>query len=226
MIVTRSLTAFALAAACSAGAHAQMYKCVGADGKPSYGDRPCATGARQSDVKSAGAAETAAPTIGFKSSARINYYELTSADYSGLHSELTAKGPGGFHGQAKWKVSYTFRWNPNGDGSCTVAGVVPVLDAEIALPRWTPGRSVSPAQRANWERYAERLKVHEDGHIDRGRQAAGAVAGLSGMRGDCGSIQSTFQQRADEAIMRYSAMDAQYDAATNHGETQGAQLPR
>jgi predicted secreted Zn-dependent protease len=139
---------------------------------------------------------------------------------------MNSKGPKGFHGHTTWTVRYNFQSGRDADSRCVVSVVTPVLAAEIVLPRWMPGSSVTAEQRRNWELYSERLKLHEDGHVAHGRQAAEALAKMAGMRGDCGSIDSNFKQRAEEVLRRYSAMDVEYDKTTNHGATQGAQLPR
>jgi hypothetical protein len=51
---------FLLGLALASASHAQMYKCVGSDGRVSYGDRPCPAQSRAQALKSA-PASTAAP---------------------------------------------------------------------------------------------------------------------------------------------------------------------
>ena len=197
-------------------ASAQMYKCTGADGKPSYRDRPCDAGSRQRDV-------------GDEMSGRVpavRYYELRSQDWASMRAEIDARAPKGYHGLASWQVRYNYRWNPTSDGQCSVTAVVPEFAGEILMPRWVPGPAVSADQRARWERYSAALKLHEDGHVAHGKQLASALAQISGLRADCGSIAAAVKARADALIRRYSGADAEYDRQTNHGETQGAVLGR
>src|SRR6185503_5431130 len=154
-----------LALALSASpALAQMYKCVGADGKASYRDRPCDTGAKQADVE--GAMTGRLP--------QVRHYDVKSRDWANLMLEMQQQYvKTGFHGLANWKVGYNARWTRNADGSCT-SSVAPTFAGEILMPRWSPGPNVSADQKKAWDRYYAALKVHEDGHISHGKQLASA----------------------------------------------------
>jgi hypothetical protein len=67
------LLILALASALAAPASAQMFKCVGADGRVTYNDRPCDTRAKQTDGE--GRMTGRAPAI--------RYYEIYSKDWAG-----------------------------------------------------------------------------------------------------------------------------------------------
>jgi predicted secreted Zn-dependent protease len=211
------LLILALASALAAPASAQMFKCVGADGRATYKDRPCDARTKQTDVESRMTGR--APVI--------RYYEIYSKDWAGMRNEIDQKGPKGFHGFANWKVSYNYRYNTSAGGQCSITSLVPQFEGEILLPHWVPGPDVSATQRQQWDRFIAALKVHEDGHIDHGTKLSAALAQLSGMQApSCGEAESQVKKRADELIQRYSAMDAEYDRDTNHGATQGASLQR
>ena len=205
---------FAVAVAFGCNADAQMYKCIGENGKTSYRDRPCDSESKQTHVE--GRITGRVPAI--------QYYELYSKDWQGMRAELNRKQIKGFHGLATWKVSYNYRWNRAVDGQCTISSVTPSFEGEIRIPRWVPGEGVAAAQRREWERYFAALKVHEEGHIANGRRLASALAQLSGLRVDCGAVDSTVRQRYDVLLQQSIAADAEYDKSTDHGTTQGAVL--
>jgi predicted secreted Zn-dependent protease len=104
--------------------------------------------------------------------AQVTYYDVQGADLRGLLASLNARGP--HHGRADWKVSYRFTTRPGG-GGCAVESLSTELDLQMTLPRWSPPAGASRDLVARWERYLAALRVHEEGHLDHGRDFAREV---------------------------------------------------
>jgi hypothetical protein len=79
MAMGRSVVAALALALCAGAAHAQLNKCTGADGKVSYSDKPCPTGAKGTvmikapDKPAAASAEPPprAPTLGYEAPGHV-----------------------------------------------------------------------------------------------------------------------------------------------------------
>ena len=185
-----------------AGEAAALEKCLGADGKVSYSDRPCAAGAKRSSVGG-----------GSFGDATVEYYDVG--------------GPGAHLAHTDWYLSYrnTARGIPG--GGCQVGDVTTRLDLKVRMPRWNPPAGADPQAVSNWSRYISALEVHESGHLQHGRdlessfkRTAAAIKAAS-----CGEVDRMLRQRFDAMVKDAQALDVQYDAQTNHGATQGAHYP-
>lgn len=183
----------------ASGAALALEKCVDADGKVNYSDRPCPAGAKRA-------------TIGGDSSMAgvpIEYYDVQS--------------PGGHRGQASWYLSYTYR-SRSTPGGCAVESVVTKLDLKVRLPRWSPSAGASRELSARWDRYMDALRVHENGHLQTGRDLESsfksAAAGI--MTADCGALDAALRASFDSLLRQANQRDKDYDAQTGHGATQGA----
>jgi hypothetical protein len=191
-----ALTAFCVPFASPALA---LEKCVGADGKVSYSDRPCPAGAKRT-------------AIGGDSSMAgvpIEYYDVQS--------------PGGHRGHASWNVSYTYR-SRSAPGGCAVESVATKLDAKVRLPRWSPPAGASSELAGRWDRYMDALRVHENGHLQTGRDLESnfkrAASGI--VTADCGALGAALRASFDSLLQQANQRDKDYDAQTGHGATQGA----
>ena len=191
-------SALALAAALllSRGADA-LEKCVGHDGKVTYSDHGCASGAQK---KSLGGASL--------DGAQMEYYDV--------------QAPGGHMGRTDWNLSYRYTTRSIA-GGCGVDSVTTKLELKVRMPRWN-GAAGSPDLASRWSRYLSALEVHEAGHVQNARdfesnfrRAASAMTA-----GDCGSLGSALRAQFDSMLKQANARDVDYDAQTNHGATQGA----
>jgi predicted secreted Zn-dependent protease len=183
------------------GNAAALEKCVGADGKVSYSDRGCAAGAKRSSVGG-----------GSFSEAKIEYYDVA--------------GPGPHLAHANWYLSYQNTVSSTG-GACKVNKIATKLDLKVRMPRWNAPASADPKLVAGWNRYVGALEVHENGHLQHGRdmEANFKRAAMAISAANCGDVERQLRQRFDAMIKDASALDVQYDAQTRHGATQGAHYP-
>lgn len=210
-------------AAVNAHAQSQLYRCE-RDGRISYSDVPCEAGAKASQTTYA-SSTAATGTLDFQ--VGVKTYEVVGRDYESLRLSLRARGPSGFHGLAKWRVTYQYTTKRERE-LCQITTVVVRIAGEILMPHWVD-QAKAPAQlQRQWDQYYAALKTHEDGHIQHGRELALLVKerllGLSAA--PCDQMQALAQGEFDRLYGNLRTRDKEYDARTNHGETQGASFRR
>lgn len=201
---------------------ADVRKCVGADGKIAYIDGPCPAGAKPERIQPSSAPSPALARYG----PWVRFYDVEGIEFQELLAELDKLGPKGFHGEARWRVSYTFRTAPS-EGRCFVAGVETKMQGNILMPRWAKRQGASADLVARWQRYEAALLTHEEGHLDNGREFARVLESellRLPAQGDCPKLNAAARTRFDELLQIYRKRDADYDERTQHGVTQGARF--
>jgi predicted secreted Zn-dependent protease len=200
------------------GAQAQIYKCE-RDGKTAFSDRPCESGAKSTQ----GAYATSGATGALDLRLAINTYEVRGRDHDALARSLNANGPRGFHGLTTWKIDYEFTTKRE-QGGCRVETVRVTVGGQILMPRWADESAAPPELQRRWNDYYAALKLHEDGHIQNGRDLALLVKerlmGLGTI--PCDGVNARAQSEFDRLYQNLKTRDQDYDARTNHGATQGA----
>jgi predicted secreted Zn-dependent protease len=90
----------------------------------------------------------------------------------------------------------------------------------VTFPRWTPPPAVAPTLIAHWAAYTQDLAAHEQGHVDFVVDHVPAI--VAAIKEATCATASAAAQRAADVIHQH---DRAYDAATQHGVTQGALFP-
>ena len=167
----------------------------------------------------------AAPTVvvGTVADAVMRYYDVTGTSTTELRSSMNAQGPsdaGGNHNDAftTWNIDWTWPLSP--DRSCILAGATITMVITVTFPRWMPPQGTSPALVAEWNAYQQALVEHESGHVTFVVATANDV--LAAIKG---ASCTTAEAAAQAVVARIRQHDLDYDAATNHGFTQGAHFP-
>ena len=129
-----------------------------------------------------------------------------------------------YHSATGWFLDWKVRPQPTADGRCKIAEVRIALHGRMTLPRLLGG---SATQQARFDSYLQRLREHELGHFEIGREAARELEkeleALPAAR-SCSALQSRAREIGARLEPRYEAMGDAYDAHTQHGRTQGAWL--
>jgi predicted secreted Zn-dependent protease len=212
--------AWLLLCAAATGSHAQTYRCE-RDGRIAFSDRPCEAGAKSTrkDYSAAGASGVLDLDVAVK------HYTVQGRDYPSLLASLNANGPRGYHGIAGWKVGYQYTTKQRRD-ACQIDSVRVKITGEILMPRWADEQSAPQALQRRWSDYYAALKLHEDGHIQHGRELAllmkEKLMGLGAV--PCDRTKGLAQAEFQRLYGNLSARDQEYDARTNHGATQGARF--
>ncbi|RYF70781.1 MAG: DUF922 domain-containing protein [Comamonadaceae bacterium] len=130
-----------------------------------------------------------------------------------------------FHGYTRWHVRWTFRWQPEPtSGRCRITEVTTRLRSEVQLPEL---RTASPDQRALFDRYLSALSLHEQGHVQFGRDAARAIdEGIAQLpiAPDCATLEREANALGHRLLREHTEREKEYDRNTRHGASQGAKL--
>ena len=151
----------------------------------------------------------------------MRYYDVTGSTATAVRAQMYQLGPVD-HGQHEdaytaWYINW--RWPP-GPGGCDLADVTVSDTITVTFPRWTPPAAASQALVADWVRYTHALATHEEGHVDF------VVATLPAVKQAIESATCATADAAGNAVLdRIRQHDLAYDAATDHGATQGARFP-
>jgi predicted secreted Zn-dependent protease len=155
--------------------------------------------------------------------ANMVYYTIYGSTETELRKQLDAKQPVGFDGYrgdstTSWDINWT--WPGHGKFICDLAGATVTLKVTVIFPRWNPPLNASPELVTKWTKYVEVLAFHEGHHVDsvnaRYKTVETAIKGATCLTADAAA------RKALDPIYKY---DIDYDAATNHGETEGARFP-
>jgi len=98
------------------------------------------------------------------------------------------------------------------------------LRTRIQMPELHAG---SPAQQAQFTRYARALHQHEQGHVQFGRSAAQAIdQGIAALpeAPDCPTLERQANALGQRLLAEQAAQEKEYDRTTQHGATQGTRL--
>ena len=155
--------------------------------------------------------------------ATVIYYDIYGSTETELRKQLDAKQPKGFDGYrgdstTSWDILWT--WPGYGKLNCDLGAAIVTLKVTVIFPRWTPPLNATPELVAKWTKYVKVLAFHEQHHVDLVNNNYKAVE-----KAIQGATCLTADAAAKHAVRRIEQYDAEYDAATNHGETEGARFP-
>jgi predicted secreted Zn-dependent protease len=205
---------------------AALEKCISPDGRISYGEQPCAAGSKRAPIS--GGAASVVGTAGVAASPyaapvdlRLDYYEVQGADFKSVLSSMMAGRE--FAGNTHWSLSYEYRPRMAA-GICKVDSVATRLELSMTLPHWAPPPGVAGELIARWERFISALRAHEDGHVQGAinleSEAKRTLLALSSE--SCRALDAAIRERFDQLLEQGRARDRDYDARTDHGNSQGA----
>jgi predicted secreted Zn-dependent protease len=167
---------------------------------------------------------------GIAGSTDITYYDVHGRTAQELVAQLRTLGPktltGAYWAETHSPIRWTWRTKPDGGGRCTLQQVQVVIRSEMLMPRWVPPADTEPGLYDAWRQSMAGLQTHEIGHKDISARAAREVLQrLNAVSTFCEGL-STEVKRMTDGIMTKLAFDqAQYDAETRHGLTQGTVFP-
>jgi predicted secreted Zn-dependent protease len=129
-----------------------------------------------------------------------------------------------YHSATAWYLDWEVQPRATADGRCGVGEVTVSLHGQMTLPRLVGGTS---KQKEHFDEYLSRLREHELGHYEIGREAARELEkefyALPPAR-NCAELQSAARDEGARLLPKYEAMGNAYDVQTQHGKTQGAWL--
>jgi predicted secreted Zn-dependent protease len=163
----------------------------------------------------------------------IVHYDVSGATAEEIRANLNRLGP--MHdvekrrrdAHTRWSVKWTYRYRNVGN-DCAIARVTTTVEVTITMPRLKADPSRPPALARTFEEYAGKLLLHEDGHaqngIDIARRIEAAMLEIK-PHPTCDALGRAANALGNLLIKEAAQKDADYDASTRHGETQGARFP-
>jgi len=155
--------------------------------------------------------------------ATVVYYDIAGSSEAELRAELNAKSPVGYDGyKGDATTNWFIRWDWPGYGtmSCDLSNATVTYEIEVIFPRWTSPDDAPSDLVAKWANFSRALAGHEANHAD--FVVANYLSVLAAIRS---ATCDTADAAASSALEPIRQHDREYDAATNHGETEGARFP-
>lgn len=155
----------------------------------------------------------------------FQHYEVFGRTDSEVRNQLNQCTPvTPYWGQANYWIRYAYAYQTS-DGSCSIDAVKVVIHTTAITPSWTaePGTDADVPDR--WAHFIAALTIHEQGHIDLGTQGAQKL--LTDLQRipsatTCAALDQQANGVAQADLAAASQAQADYDAQTQHGATQGA----
>jgi predicted secreted Zn-dependent protease len=158
------------------------------------------------------------------------YYPVSVAEGGSLALALSSATPirprwwQRFHGFAAWNIVWRYQQQSAADGRCRATNPRVELVTEITLPELVEASAVD---RKAFDIYLVALKVHELGHHDIARAAAGRVLSViesAGELPDCSALDAHIARLTDGLTSEAKAAEQRYDSETRFGRSQGVVL--
>ncbi|HSX31058.1 MAG TPA: DUF922 domain-containing protein [Candidatus Saccharimonadales bacterium] len=160
------------------------------------------------------------------------YYQIYGSTADDLRNQIQHCAPGA-QSQAgaeyTGETNYTLTWQYDttiGNG-CSLTDVKVGLHNATTLPLWQSEADATPELANGWQRFVSSLATHEQGHATLNeRYAAQLVSDLEHVQNvSCGQLTAAVNRVVTRDAALLNQANADYDAQTNHGATQGAVLP-
>lgn len=155
--------------------------------------------------------------------ARLDYYSIFGSSESELRAQLNAKAPigyDGYKGDATTNWFIRWDWPGYGNSSCDLSKATVSYEIVVTFPRWTPPNDAPPELVTKWDRFTRGLAEHEQNHVD--FVVDNYLTVLDAIRN---ATCRTADAAATSALEPIRQLDRDYDAATNHGESEGVRFP-
>ncbi len=174
----------------------------------------------------ASSAALAEPTV----TEAITRYDVTGATPEEVSQQMHTIGPidntekKHFSAVTRWNINWRYTYNRKSD-ACSISSVSVAVTVNYTTPRLV---SNDVSLNAMFDRYYANLMTHERGHAANGIEAARniekAIAAMAPLP-TCEALGVAANELGRSLIAPANKKDIEYDAATQHGRTQGAHLP-
>lgn len=164
----------------------------------------------------------------------VIYYDVRGLTEPAIAESLHRDAPreiDGFQGQADFMFSWTYNYDEagkqqNGQPLCEVTNARVKIEIDVTLPRHRTIRRAPDDVEQTWKRFAQALELHELNHArDFARIGSQIPEALNGIRGSCATIEDLANAKGMEYVDLAQKAADDYDARTNHGETEGTFFP-
>jgi predicted secreted Zn-dependent protease len=162
----------------------------------------------------------------------VKYYDVRGMTEDAIASSLRRDAPrdiDGFQGQTDFYFSWTYDYGQvgeRGSRTCRVHDAHAKVEITITLPRHRTISRAPDTVRRTWTTFAGALEGHERNHAkDFARIGSQIPDALDGLTGPCDRIEEIANAKGMDYVDLAQQSADDYDAATNHGETEGTFFP-
>ncbi len=105
-------------------------------------------------------------------------------------------------------------------GACTLRNATVEVEAVVTLPQLESAQLLTSEEFNLWQGYVQRLRAHEEAHVNIYRNAARELQdefAAAGARPDCNQLREALSSKGDAKLEAIRAADLRFDAETGHG---------
>lgn len=155
-----------------------------------------------------------------------------TADALRLQIEHCAPGSGSsslaeFTADTSYNMTWQYYTVIGAGNACSLTDVKVGVHTATIMPLWQPTSSAAEGLPTRWQSFSTDLLTHEQGHVALDKQyAAKVLADLNALPAmNCDDLTSTVKSTINSDVSALNNANNNYDAATDHGATQGAVIP-
>jgi predicted secreted Zn-dependent protease len=160
------------------------------------------------------------------------YYDVRGDNEKTLRCDMSKNGCRWSDGKkydsvTTWRVKWDYDYD-RGPQTCSAESFKATIDIIFRYPKWVRDDTAPQSLVDKWDSYMKNLIMHENVHRDMAVEAAEelscSVAALPPVS-SCAELDRRVRALYRKQMQKLSADEKKYDAATNHGLTQGAVFP-
>lgn len=157
-------------------------------------------------------------------------YNVHGTTAQAMRAEMNTQGPldHGNHVDAMTTWYIKWHYNYSSRGYCALTNIVVTGDINYHLPQWVDAAKSDAVLQNKWNNYLVKLRFHEEGHADNGKNAASEIErALQTLPAapNCNLLDANATAAARAILKQHNDWDLKYDTDTRHGATQGAVFP-
>ncbi len=159
-------------------------------------------------------------------------YEVSGSCEHDLENDLAKKAGHWTDGNkydsvTRWWIRWDYGYDRSG-GVCSAEGFKFTVDVVVTIPAWLHRDAASPQLIEKWDTYIEKLREHENEHLEKVVQAVDeltrAVEEMPAAA-SCADLDRQISLLSRNRLKHLEQEQNIYDAETAHGWTQGALFP-
>ena len=161
-----------------------------------------------------------------------HYYTVYGYTASQVRTQLNqcsgaTQGASTYDALTNWWTNFAYNYYAKSSGLCALKDVAVGEHITFEFPQWSNTVNAEAGLNSKWQTYMSNLTTHEHGHRDLALQYSSTLySGLVNFPDtNCGSIVQSANDYGNGIIASLNQVEANYDAQTNHGATQGATFP-
>lgn len=156
------------------------------------------------------------------------YYDIYGSTLNEIRAQLMSCGPKyegeSFAGMTTHYINWNYLMRFDASGTCHVENAAVGVNVKIYYPKWDAPEISSQETRGIWDNMISNLRTHEEGHrqidYDGGEKLYNTISPVSAS--SCNEVESIVKDKTSSIVDEISQNNQNYDAQTNHGDTQGA----